>query len=140
MRAMHSRVLFKAANARSKREKTRVVITAAQANWPTFFRLRRPPIAKSDQTCARLFLEFSRNSPCPLASLNKTRPDSNFLQVCGHEITHGFIENTSPLTYYYQSGALNESVADVFGIMTKHWHLRVWGGVLLTSFMGIRCV
>ena len=35
--------------------------------------------------------------------------------VVGHELTHGVVEFTAGLFYYYQSGALNESLADVFG-------------------------
>jgi Zn-dependent metalloprotease len=35
--------------------------------------------------------------------------------VVGHELAHGFTEFTSHLFYYYQSGAINESLSDVFG-------------------------
>jgi Zn-dependent metalloprotease len=35
--------------------------------------------------------------------------------VVGHELTHGVTEFTSNLFYYYQSGAINESMSDVFG-------------------------
>jgi bacillolysin len=35
--------------------------------------------------------------------------------VVAHELTHGVIEHTSNLFYWYQSGAINESMADVFG-------------------------
>jgi hypothetical protein len=35
--------------------------------------------------------------------------------VVGHETTHGVIEHTADLFYVYQSGALNESIADVLG-------------------------
>ena len=35
--------------------------------------------------------------------------------VVGHELTHGFTEFTSHLFYYAQSGAINESMSDVFG-------------------------
>lgn len=35
--------------------------------------------------------------------------------VVGHEITHGITEHTSRLLYYYQSGAISESMSDVFG-------------------------
>jgi bacillolysin len=35
--------------------------------------------------------------------------------VVGHELTHGFTEFTSHLFYYMQSGAINESMSDVFG-------------------------
>jgi Zn-dependent metalloprotease len=35
--------------------------------------------------------------------------------VVGHELTHGVTDYTSRLFYYYQSGAINESMSDVFG-------------------------
>jgi Zn-dependent metalloprotease len=35
--------------------------------------------------------------------------------VVGHELTHGVTQYTSQLFYYYQSGAINESLSDVFG-------------------------
>lgn len=43
------------------------------------------------------------------------------LDVIAHELTHGVTEYTSPLEYKFQSGALNESISDVFGIMVKQW-------------------
>ncbi|MGB5470637.1 MAG: M4 family metallopeptidase [Woeseiaceae bacterium] len=35
--------------------------------------------------------------------------------IVGHELTHGITENTSNLLYYYQSGAINESLSDIWG-------------------------
>jgi bacillolysin len=35
--------------------------------------------------------------------------------VVGHELTHGVTQYTSGLFYYYQSGAINESLSDVWG-------------------------
>ncbi|MHB8060399.1 MAG: M4 family metallopeptidase, partial [Gaiellaceae bacterium] len=35
--------------------------------------------------------------------------------VVGHELTHGVTDHTSKLFYYYQSGAINESISDIFG-------------------------
>ncbi|MCJ1416985.1 hypothetical protein MMC32_003324 [Xylographa parallela] len=46
------------------------------------------------------------------------------LDVIGHELTHGVTENTAGLDYHNQSGALNESVSDVFGVMVKQFHLN----------------
>jgi Zn-dependent metalloprotease len=43
------------------------------------------------------------------------------LEVVGHELTHGVESFTSNLTYYDQSGALNEHFADVFGILVRQW-------------------
>ena len=39
------------------------------------------------------------------------------LDVAGHEISHGVIQNTANLRYQNESGALNESFADIFGVM-----------------------
>jgi len=41
------------------------------------------------------------------------------LDVAGHELTHGVIEATAALRYVGQSGALNESLADIFGCMIE---------------------
>jgi bacillolysin len=35
--------------------------------------------------------------------------------VVGHELSHGFTQFTSNLFYWFQSGAINESMSDVFG-------------------------
>ncbi|HEU5015231.1 MAG TPA: M4 family metallopeptidase, partial [Roseiflexaceae bacterium] len=35
--------------------------------------------------------------------------------VVGHELTHGVTEHTSGLFYYFQAGAINESMSDIFG-------------------------
>ena len=39
------------------------------------------------------------------------------LDVAGHEISHGVIQNTANLRYQNEPGALNESFADIFGVM-----------------------
>jgi Zn-dependent metalloprotease len=43
------------------------------------------------------------------------------VDVIGHELTHGVTEHTASLAYSGQSGALNESISDVFGIMVKQY-------------------
>ncbi len=45
------------------------------------------------------------------------KPLAGSMDVAGHEMTHGVIEHTANLIYQGESGALNESFADVFGIM-----------------------
>lgn len=45
------------------------------------------------------------------------------LDVIGHELTHGVTQNEADLTYSGQSGALNESISDVFGSLVKQYHL-----------------
>jgi Zn-dependent metalloprotease len=37
------------------------------------------------------------------------------LDICGHEFTHGVVDFSSNLVYQNESGALNESFADIFG-------------------------
>ena len=44
-------------------------------------------------------------------------PLAGALDVAAHEMTHGIVERTVSLEYKFQSGALNESFADVFGAM-----------------------
>jgi Zn-dependent metalloprotease len=43
------------------------------------------------------------------------------LDITGHELTHGVTALTANLPYEYQSGALNESMSDVFGSMIKQY-------------------
>ncbi|MEH2922379.1 M4 family metallopeptidase [Samsonia erythrinae] len=45
------------------------------------------------------------------------------LDVIAHELTHGITEHEAGLIYFRQSGALNESLSDVFGSMVKQYHL-----------------
>jgi len=45
------------------------------------------------------------------------------LEVIGHELTHGVVETEAALLYDGQSGALNESFADVMGVLVKQWKL-----------------
>jgi Zn-dependent metalloprotease len=44
--------------------------------------------------------------------------------VIGHELTHGVTGSEANLTYQGQSGALNESISDVFGVMVKQYKLK----------------
>ena len=45
------------------------------------------------------------------------------IDVLGHELTHAVTQFTANLTYQGQSGALNESMSDVFGACVKQRHL-----------------
>ncbi|MGQ4512751.1 M4 family metallopeptidase [Streptomyces sp. DW26H14] len=45
------------------------------------------------------------------------------VDVIGHELTHGVTQYTADLQYSGQSGALNESVSDVFGTLIKQYAL-----------------
>ena len=46
------------------------------------------------------------------------------LDVIAHELAHGVTEHVAGLEYHNQSGALNESMSDVFGSLVKQWSLR----------------
>jgi Zn-dependent metalloprotease len=46
------------------------------------------------------------------------------IDVVGHELTHGVTQHQANLTYSGQSGALNESISDVFGIQIKQFALN----------------
>jgi bacillolysin len=54
---------------------------------------------------------FYGNGKDVFASLPKA------LDVAGHEISHGVVQNTANLRYQGESGAMNESFADIFGAM-----------------------
>ena len=46
------------------------------------------------------------------------------LDVIAHELTHGVTQFTAGLAYHDESGALNESISDVFGSLVKQWSLN----------------
>lgn len=56
---------------------------------------------------------------------NAFKPLALAEDVAGHELTHGVISNTANLRYQSESGALNESFADIFGVMIerKNWQI-----------------
>lgn len=46
------------------------------------------------------------------------------IDIIGHELTHGVTEYEAKLAYYGQSGALNESMSDVFGSLVKQFQRK----------------
>lgn len=50
------------------------------------------------------------------------------IDVIAHELAHGLTQYTANLNYYGQSGALNESVSDVFGSLVKQYSLGQTAG------------
>ncbi|BBP54046.1 MULTISPECIES: M4 family metallopeptidase [unclassified Pseudomonas] len=46
------------------------------------------------------------------------------LDVVAHELAHGVTESEAGLVYANQSGALNESISDVFGVLVKQFVLE----------------
>ncbi|MEZ4903479.1 MAG: M4 family metallopeptidase [Spirosomataceae bacterium] len=57
-------------------------------------------------------------------------PLAGGLDVAAHEMTHGVIENTAKLEYQGQSGAINESLADVFGVLVDRANWTVGESVV----------
>ncbi|MFN8467952.1 MAG: M4 family metallopeptidase [Caldilineaceae bacterium] len=57
--------------------------------------------------------------PDPNGGLRST---ARYLDVIAHELTHGVTQYTSNLVYRDQSGALNESFSDIFGVIVANWH------------------
>ena len=43
------------------------------------------------------------------------------IDVIGHELAHGLTQYTAGLVYLAQAGALNESISDVFGVLTEQY-------------------
>jgi hypothetical protein len=69
-------------------------------------------------------IRFSRQyGPVTLRSGAKRTffPMSLSFDVVVHELAHGIVHHTSNLVYQGESGAINESFADVMGVTAEHW-------------------
>jgi bacillolysin len=62
------------------------------------------------------------------------KPLAGGLDVGGHEMTHGVVENTANLEYDGESGAINESMADIFGYMIENDDWRIGEDVVNTAY------
>lgn len=62
------------------------------------------------------------------------KPLAGGLDVAGHEMTHGVIAATANMQYQDQSGALNESMADVFGVLISGSNYKIGETVTLPAF------
>jgi len=68
------------------------------------------------------------------------------VDVIGHELTHGVIQEEAGLIYWGQPGALNESLADVFGSLVKQFKMNqradqadwiIGSGLLMPGINGV---
>lgn len=80
---------------------------------------------KRIRSTVRYCFPQSYDPECPMANAfwngdgvyyGEGMPQSD--DVVAHELAHGVTEKTSNLAYWYQSGAINESMSDVFGELT----------------------
>jgi len=62
------------------------------------------------------------------------------LDVAAHELTHGVIQGTVNLEYAFESGALNESFADVFGAMVDRDDWLIGEDVVDAAVLGIEAL
>jgi bacillolysin len=51
----------------------------------------------------------------------RLRSWSRHLDIVAHELGHAITEFTADLMYFRQSGALNESFSDIFGVIVNNW-------------------
>ncbi|MBK8051809.1 MAG: M4 family metallopeptidase [Saprospiraceae bacterium] len=61
------------------------------------------------------------------------QPLARGLDVAGHEMSHGVIQSTANLEYQGESGALNESFADVFGVLIDRDDWKIGEDVVKTT-------
>jgi hypothetical protein len=66
------------------------------------------------------------------------KPLAGGLDVFAHEMTHGVIQHTADLAYQFQSGALNESFADVFAVMIDREDFLLGEDVVRTGHIALR--
>jgi Zn-dependent metalloprotease len=62
------------------------------------------------------------------------KPLAGALDVAAHELGHGVVSNTANLEYYGQSGAINETYADIFGSMVDREDWYIGEDITKTSF------
>ncbi len=68
------------------------------------------------------------------------KPLAGAIDVGGHEMTHGVIGASANLEYKAQSGAINESMADVFGCMMDKNDWQMGEDITKTSYIATGCL
>ena len=62
------------------------------------------------------------------------KPIAGALDVTAHEMSHGVISSTANLEYYGQSGAINESFADIFACMVDRLDWKIGEDITKESY------
>lgn len=65
---------------------------------------------------------------------NLFKPLAGALDVAGHEMSHGVVQTTANLKYQGESGAINESMADIFGVMIDRDDWKLGEDVVTSAF------
>lgn len=65
---------------------------------------------------------------------NNFKPLAGALDVAAHELGHGVVTSTANLEYYGQSGAINETYADIFGSMVDRDDWLIGEDITKTTF------
>src|SRR5690606_258430 len=60
------------------------------------------------------------------------------LDVAAHEMSHGVVQHTANLIYRNESGALNESFADIFGAMVDRDDWIIGEDIMADGTIGLR--
>lgn len=68
------------------------------------------------------------------------KPLARGLDVGGHEMSHGVIEKTANLEYQGESGAMNESFADIFGAMIEGNNWKIGEDVMQAGASATNCL
>ncbi len=68
------------------------------------------------------------------------KPLAGGLDVGGHEMSHGVIEKTANLEYQGESGAMNESFADIFGAMIEGVNWKIGEDVMQSGASSTGCL
>ena len=67
------------------------------------------------------------------AGTTSTIDDYNSLDIIAHEFTHGVTQTSANLVYSKESGALNESFSDIFGVSCEAWLFGVFNNTWLVG-------
>lgn len=86
-------------------------------NSGTIFSIINVPDDETGQSLGNAF--WSGKYMCYGNGDNDFYPLARALDVAGHEMTHGVIQHTANLEYDGESGAINESMADIFGKLVE---------------------
>jgi Zn-dependent metalloprotease len=103
----------------------------ATVAWDYFSQRHDHPGFDGRGTAPYIQVHYGRNlsnafwyTPCSCLTLGDGQPGSTpfaSLDIVGHELAHGVTVNLANLVYFGDSGGLNESTSDIFGVMVERF-------------------